>query len=62
MSITVVVPWSDSGFGRERTLAFYRRQFAGTPDGRFVDIADAGHFVMLDQPKAFADALGMFVR
>ncbi len=62
LPITVVVSWSDSGFGRERTLAFYRRQFAGTPDVRFVDIADAGHFVMLDQPKAFAHALGMFVR
>jgi len=62
LPITVVVPWSDSGFGKERTLAFYRRQFAGTPYVRFIDIADSGHFVMLDQPTAFADALGMFVR
>ncbi len=62
LPITVVVPWSNSGFGKERTLAFYRRQFTGTPDVRFVDIADSGHFVMLDQPKAFADALGMFAR
>ncbi len=62
MPITVVVPWSDSGFGKERTLAFYRRQFAGTPDVRFVDIADSGHFVMLDQPTEFADALIEFAR
>ena len=62
LPITVVVPWSDGGFGKERTLAFYRRQFVGTPDIRFVDIADSGHFVMLDQPKAFADALGLFAR
>lgn len=62
LPITVVVPWSDSGFGKERTLAFYRRQFAGTPDVRFVDIADSGHFVMLDQPKTFAEALETFAR
>jgi len=62
LPITVVVPWSDSGFGKERTLAFYGRQFAAAPNLRFVDIADSGHFVMLDQPKAFADALDAFVR
>ena len=62
LPIMVVVPWSDSGFGKERTLAFYRRQFAAAPDVRFVDIADSGHFVMLDQPKVFADALGAFAR
>jgi pimeloyl-ACP methyl ester carboxylesterase len=62
LPITVVVPWSDTGFGKERTLAFYNRQFAGAPNINFVDIADSGHFVMLDQPKAFADALGAFSR
>lgn len=62
MPLTVVVPWSDSGFGKERTLAFYRRQFAAAPNLRFVDIADSGHFVMLDQPKTFADALTAFAK
>ena len=62
LPITVVVPWSDSGFGKERTLAFYRRQFAAAPNINFVDIADSGHFVMLDQPKAFADALDAFAK
>lgn len=60
--ITVVVPWSNSGFGKERTLAFYRRQFAAAPNLRFVDIADAGHFVMLDQPEAFAKVLDAFAK
>jgi pimeloyl-ACP methyl ester carboxylesterase len=60
MPITVIVPWSETGFGKERTLAFYRRQFATAPTVAFVDIADAGHMVMLDQPAAFAAAMADF--
>ena len=60
MPVTVMAPWSVTSFGKERTLAFYRRQFAGTPDLTFVDIAEAGHMVMLDQPAAFAAAMVEF--
>jgi len=58
--ITVVVPWSDTAFGKERTLAFYAKQYAGAAKVEFADIGDAGHFVMLDQPQAFNAALGAF--
>jgi pimeloyl-ACP methyl ester carboxylesterase len=60
MPVTVMTPWSATSFGKERTLAFYRRQFAGTPNVTFVDIAEAGHMVMLDQPAAFAAAMADF--
>jgi pimeloyl-ACP methyl ester carboxylesterase len=59
--IIVVVPWSDSAFGRERTLAFYSRQYAGALNVRYADIGDAGHFVMLDQPARFAEEVKRFV-
>lgn len=59
--ITIVVPWSDGGFGREQTLAFYGRQYAGAANVRFADIGDAGHFVMLDQPERFAEVLARFL-
>jgi pimeloyl-ACP methyl ester carboxylesterase len=62
LPVTVIVPWSTRGFGKERTLAFYRRQYADAPDVRFVDIAGSGHFVMLDQPQAFIDALAQFTK
>jgi pimeloyl-ACP methyl ester carboxylesterase len=62
LPITVVVPWTDKPFGEERTLAFYRRQFEGAPNVRFAPIAEAGHFVMLDQPERFAAALREFLR
>ena len=59
--ITVVVPWSDSAFGKERTLAFYGRQYAGATSVRYADIGDAGHFVMLDQPGRFSEELKSFL-
>jgi len=60
--ITVVVPWSAKGFGRERTLAFYAKQYVDAANIRFADIGDAGHFVMLDQPQAFEAALDAFLK
>jgi pimeloyl-ACP methyl ester carboxylesterase len=60
--ITVIVPWSNQGFGEERTLAFYKRQYAPVPNVSFVGVGDAGHFVMLDQPQAFAAAIEAFVK
>ena len=60
--ITIVVPWSDKGFGEERTLAFYKRQYASLPQATFVTIGDAGHFVMLDQPEKFAAVVEAFVK
>ena len=60
--MTVVVPWTAKEFGRDRTMTFYREQYKGASRVTFVPIADAGHFVMLDQPAAFAAALDAFVR
>lgn len=54
--ITVLVPWSQQG-GGEAVLDVYRKEYAGAPHARFVGIGDSGHFVMLDQPDAFAKAL-----
>lgn len=62
MPITIVVPWTKAPFGQERTLAFYHRQYDGAPNVRFVPIAEAGHFVMLDQPKRFRSELDAFLR
>lgn len=62
MPLTVVVPWSDSAFGKDRTLAFYSVQYAGARAVKFVDVGDAGHFAMLDQPEAFATAIADFAK
>jgi pimeloyl-ACP methyl ester carboxylesterase len=60
--LTVVVPWSSAAFGKDRTLAFYARQYSGAPSVEYVDIAEAGHFVMLDQPEAFGLAVEAFLK
>ena len=60
--MTVVVPWSASSFGKDRTLAFYATQYMGAPTVTFVPIAEAGHFVMLDQPAAFRAELEAFLK
>jgi pimeloyl-ACP methyl ester carboxylesterase len=60
--VTLIVPWTDTRFGEERTLAFYKRQYAALPKANYVGIGDAGHFVMLDQPAAFETAVEAFVK
>ena len=60
--ITIVYPWTDTAFGKDRTTAFYRAQYATAPRVDYVDIGDAGHFVMLDQPERFAEAIDTFVK
>ena len=58
--ITLVYPWS-AGLPKERAEALYRGEYAGTPNIKFVDVGDSQHFVMLDQPEAFANALSAFL-
>lgn len=45
----------------ERYGALYRLGYAAAPEVTFVPVADAYHFLMLDQPAAFAAALRDFV-
>lgn len=58
--ITVLYPWNATYPTRERAGPFYRTQYAAAPNVNFVDIGDAAHFVMLDQPDAFLKALTAF--
>jgi pimeloyl-ACP methyl ester carboxylesterase len=60
--LTVVVPWSASAFGKDGTIAFYARQYSGAPDIAYADVAEAGHFVMLDQPEEFSAAVMTFLK
>ena len=55
--ITLIVPTAGDA---DKTTPFYTEQYKGTPHLKLVPIASAGHFVMLDQPAAFAAALTAF--
>ncbi len=59
--ITMVYPWSDTGSTKPQADALYRAAYAEAPKVTFVDIGDAAHFVMLDQPAAFARAVDGFL-
>lgn len=58
--ITLVYPWS-AQMPQARADAFYHGEYAKAPHIAFVPIGDAAHFVMLDQPQAFAAALAAFL-
>lgn len=58
--ITLLFPWS-ARLPRERAEPLYRAAYAKAPRVTFVDVADSGHFIMLDQPAAFAAAIDAFL-
>jgi pimeloyl-ACP methyl ester carboxylesterase len=57
--LTIVYPWS-SALPEARAEAVYRGAYGKAAHATFVPIGDAAHFVMLDQPVAFAAALQAF--
>ncbi len=59
--ITLVYPWSASGPTKPQADAMYRGAYADAPHVTFVDIGDAAHFVMLDQPERFRQAIETFL-
>ncbi len=60
--MTIVYPWNDSRPTKPMADALYKAAYSTAPHVSFVDIADAGHFVMLDQPATFAAALEAFAK
>ncbi len=48
-------------YTQEQTLAFYKSLIAGAPKATVVAISPSRHFVMLDQPQAFQNAVAEFL-
>ncbi len=59
--VTLVLPYSD-GLPQAKVDALYRAAYVGTPHLFVVEVPDAAHFVMLDQPALFQQALEAFLR
>ena len=59
--MTLLYPWNAGSPPKPMVDAFYRKQYAGAPNMTYVDIGDAAHMVMLDQPEAFKAAVLAFV-
>ncbi|MCX8475141.1 MAG: alpha/beta hydrolase [Sphingomonas sp.] len=58
---TIVYAWNSQYPTKDRADAFFRGQYASIPNVTYVGIGDSAHFVMLDQPAAFAAALAAFL-
>jgi pimeloyl-ACP methyl ester carboxylesterase len=59
--ITMLYP-SSAYLPKDRADALYRGEYAAAPHVTFVNVPDSGHFIMLDQPEAFASALTGFLK
>ncbi|THD38070.1 MAG: alpha/beta hydrolase [Sphingomonas sp.] len=59
--MTIVYPWNDARPTKPIADTLYKAAYAAAPHMTYVDIGDAAHFVMLDQPEAFAKALDAFL-
>jgi pimeloyl-ACP methyl ester carboxylesterase len=57
--ITLVYPWNAS-VPKPAADAMYKGAYSAAPNMTYVDVGDSAHFVMLDQPAAFAAALTAF--
>jgi pimeloyl-ACP methyl ester carboxylesterase len=59
--ITVLVPWTAVRGGEAPVVDLYKREYVGAPHVTVKGVGDSGHFIMLDQPEAFRDALTAFL-
>jgi len=59
--ITLVYPWSVDGPTKSQADAMYHAAYKDAPHVTFVDIGEARHFVMLDQPALFQEAVVAFL-
>jgi pimeloyl-ACP methyl ester carboxylesterase len=61
--ITMLYPWDPaSGFAQAATDRLYEGNFAPLPNKTLVRIPNSFHFIMLDQPEAFAAQVDAFLK
>lgn len=61
--VTVLYPWdSQSGFPRKATDKLYQQNFAALPGAKVLCVESSFHFIMLDQPEAFAKQVETFLK
>jgi pimeloyl-ACP methyl ester carboxylesterase len=61
--ITIIYPWDAStGYSQAATDSLYQKSFAALPNKTLLRIDSAYHFIMLDQPQAFASQVDAFLK
>lgn len=59
---TVLYAWNQSYPRKEPGKAFFGQQYAQLSGVRVIEVGESAHFVMLDQPQAFQEALAEFLK
>ena len=61
--VTILYPWdTSSGMPQAACDGLYRENFASLPNKTLVRIADSLHFIIFDQPDAFATQVDAFLK
>jgi pimeloyl-ACP methyl ester carboxylesterase len=61
--VTMLYPWdASSGFAQADVDALYKQNFSTLPNKTMVRIDGSFHFIMLDQPDAFANQVDAFLK
>ena len=60
--VTVLYAWNDQRPSRNRADQLFRAQYAAVPKVSFVGVGPSAHFVMLDQPAQFQQAVDTFLQ
>jgi pimeloyl-ACP methyl ester carboxylesterase len=61
--VTILYPWDASkGISKAARDKLYQENYAALPNKKFVRIDDSYHFIMLDQPDAFAAQVDAFLK
>jgi pimeloyl-ACP methyl ester carboxylesterase len=59
--ITMLYPWQAGVLPEERARSLYESAYRAAPNARLVAIPESRHFIMVDQPELFANALRAFL-
>ncbi len=61
--VTMLYPWDAQGsYTREATDKFYQSNFSTLPGCKLVCVENSLHFIMLDQPEKFEEAVDAFLK
>ena len=60
-AVTVVYAWNDKYPLKERADPFFHQQYAAVQHITYIGIGQSAHFIMLDQPAKFQEALEHFL-
>jgi pimeloyl-ACP methyl ester carboxylesterase len=59
--ITMLYPWDPNTLPEGRARALYEAAYSAAPNARLIAVPESQHFIMVDQPARFLDALHTFL-